>query len=300
MRLKSHTEITEDIFDILLRDKREVHLERFTSIRVSRLERWLPYIPCEQIAALTVQELMFIALQKAYPFFIGLRAELVHTTFDFNFLRNHWAPHWPSGLTILKLGSCVLPDKFSRLLPRTLTELDVIDATGTSHRTTRHLPPSLIALSISASGFNLLAYQQLPRGITKLQLSHQRKFWPHHAKALPPALLSLTLDVLFTCNSMIAALPRTITELDFGYSARTITGPALQSLPPDLIFLGGCLPNVDNTTYQMVFSKVPTFAARRRYIPGDFQIKYELLKSTLNTTGFEQLASHLALPNTSL
>jgi hypothetical protein len=296
-RLKSNGEITEDHFDLLLRDQKQVYLESVWAVRLSRLERWLPYFTHEAIPTQTVQELMYTALQKAYPFFVGLTVDHIHATFDFLFLRNHWAPYWPSNLTVLKIGSCVLPDRFTRLLPRTLTVLDVIDMRGTSHRSTRHLPSSLTTLGISATGFNLLAYQQLPRGLTKLQLRHQRKFWPHHAKALPPALLSLTLDVLLTCNSMIAALPRAITELDFGYSARTVTGPALQFLPPNLLFLGGALLNVDNSAYQTVFSKIPTFSTYHRYVPGDYNIKYELLKSSLDINSFEQLASHLLLPS---
>lgn len=124
-----------------------------------------------------------------------------------------------------------LPHNFGRLLPRTISSLNVIAASGIHCGTPRTLPESLKVLHINSVTFTSDVYRDLPRGLETLILQNG-KLRARHASALPPNLLNLSVSMERCGRDGIANLPRTITGLE------------LDELSSGQIFHKGIPPNL--------------------------------------------------------
>jgi hypothetical protein len=265
------------------------------SVHIERAEIILPHCDLKDLGSIPLSHTLHKGVCRYYPYLPKLDPDQVFGRFEESFWRTS-APFFSESLTTVNLGRCVVSDRFSCWLPRTITDLNLIQVLGTTHRTSAKLPPSLTRLAMPATGFNAQSYASLPRGITDLKFTGQRKFWPKHARALPPSLLTLTLDIELTSNQMIAELPRTLTKLDFGSSARSISGPAMKHLPPNLVWLGGLLPSVGDTIYVTTFMKIPGGKPWERGGINDVEIAKWRIQKMLENASLDDLASHLNLP----
>jgi hypothetical protein len=288
---------TQTHLEGLLARKREIELPVVETVHLDRAGALLDICDVSSIGVQPLANIFHKAIANCYPFLPMVQSKSIKIEFrDEKFWRESVAPSFSQNLTILQLGPCCVPDRFTRWLPRTITDMNIIEATGTTHRSASGLPPSLTCLAMPATGFSVMSYLQLPRTITNLRLAHQRKFWPQHAKALPPSLRFLLLDILLTTNSMIAALPRTITSLEFWDSARSLSDPAFEHLPPSLTYLGGSFHNLGNVTN--VFAPIPHINTANRAVITHADIKTELARKALRTSTLDDLAAHLAIPQT--
>ena len=133
-----------------------------------------------------------------------------------------------------------LPPRFGKCLPKTVTNLDVMMASGITNATPYHLPSSITELKINGSTFPTPAYQHLPKALVCLELTSS-KFLNRHASALPSSLQNLTLTACgIVSRRALAHLPSGLTCLTFDESF--INGvycgfpPNLRSLNPKGFF----------------------------------------------------------------
>jgi hypothetical protein len=293
--LKVPMTLTQAHLDGLISRKRTIELSGIAFIELERPEAILEVSGVKSLGERFLADDLQSALCEYYPSLSKSNSVLLKATFrDEKLWRRIVVPRFPEGLTVVHLGPFFAPDRFTRWLPRSITDLDILEVRGTSHRTASGLPPSLTRLAISGSGFNVLAYSQLPRSITDLRFFNQRKLWPKYAEALPPSLRLLRLDVTYISHATIAALPRTLERLDFGDSATTLTAAALTHLPPSLTYLGGSLPKVDQESYIQILGKMSHINTWHRYPTTELEIKNEILFTTLESSNFDSLVEHFS------
>ena len=130
-----------------------------------------------------------------------------------------------------------LPPRFGKCLPKTVTNLDVMMASGITNATPYHLPSSITELKINGSTFPTPAYQHLPKALVCLELTSS-KFLNRHASALPSSLQKFTLisDRGALPLRIMEHLPVGLTYLDWPYRSRNCCA---LGLPPNLRTLKG-------------------------------------------------------------
>lgn len=144
---------------------------------------------------------------------------------------------YSTALTTLTIGSFKLPRNFGKLIPRSISCLNVMEAAGIHCGTPRSLPETLKVLHINSMCFTRDAYQELPRGLETLILQNG-KFWAKHASALPPNLLKLSISGIRLGDNGLENLPRTITGLELKWTANQ---NLCRGLPPNLkVFIIHC------------------------------------------------------------
>lgn len=147
---------------------------------------------------------------------------------DLSTISNAWTH---SALTTVKFGTGVqLWPRFGKLLPSTVTLLDVIEALGVCNATPHYLPRSITTLRIDSTEFPSCSYQQLPSGLTSLVMRTHR-FLKRYAKALPSSLQSIVISCNFVGEYALSHCPHSLTAItiEMGWMA-CLRGP----LPPNL------------------------------------------------------------------
>lgn len=177
-------------------------------------------------------------LQNFLPFLKLSNGQLVHlpalTRDYFTLLASSWSG---VALTTMTFGTGVtLWSRFGKLLPRTLTKLDVLAAKGVDNATPWHLPSSITDLKISTRCFPSCAYQQLPRGIVSLQMT-TFKLLNRHIRALPPNLEKLTVKCLNTGTKVLSLLPPSVTHIEWDCERINASDIFAQGLPPNIRIL---------------------------------------------------------------
>lgn len=211
-------------------------LETFTCshLQVDDLEPYLnPELGTIEGDTLNLADFTTQRLQKISPFLKLSQPQWIAATVTHSSMRA-LSSLWTSNLTTITFGSGItLWSRFGKLLPPTLTSLDVLRASGITNATPWHLPSSITDLKIHTGTFPSCAYQSLPRGLISLQFETQALL-NRHVQALPPNLQKLNLKTRIIGLKALTHLPSSITHLQFDCNRVMFEDIFVQGLPRKL------------------------------------------------------------------